>query len=57
MSSDYWMEAGLLWAGESPGAMEHLKERLEGKVPDKHEIATGDISIHYVPKERVDKGK
>ena len=44
---EYLIEKGLLQAGESPKAMEHLKERLEGKVPDKHEIETGDISIVY----------
>ena len=44
---EYLIEKGLLQAGESPKAMEHLKERLEGKVPDKHQIETGDISIVY----------
>lgn len=51
---EYLIEKGLLQAGESPKAMEHLKERLEGKVPDKHEIETGDISIVY---KQVDGGK
>jgi len=44
---DYLAEKGLLLAVNKEGALEHLKERLEGKVPDKHEIETGDISIVY----------
>jgi hypothetical protein len=35
-------------------AIEMLHDWTEGKVPDKHEIETGDISIVYVPK-KVDK--
>lgn len=30
-------------------AIEMLHDWTEGKVPDKHEIETGDISIQYVP--------
>ena len=44
---EYLAEKGLLLAATKEGALEHLKERLEGKVPDKHEIETGDISIIY----------
>ena len=44
---EYLAEKGLLLAVNKEGALEHLKERLEGKVPDKHEIETGDISIVY----------
>lgn len=44
---EYLAEKGLLLAVQKEMALEHLKERLEGKVPDKHEIETGDISIVY----------
>ena len=51
---EYLAEKGLLLAVQKEMALEHLKERLEGKVPDKHQIETGDISIVY---KQVDKDK
>ena len=53
---DYLAEKGLLLAVNKEGALEHLKERLEGKVPDKHEIETGDISIIYKQVKKDEKG-
>ena len=52
---EYLAEKGLLLAVNKEGALEHLKERLEGKVPDKHEIETGDISIVYKQVKKDDK--
>ena len=37
-------------------AIKELLERVEGKVPDKHEIETGDISIVYKQVNKDDKG-
>ncbi len=54
---EYLIEKGLVQAGESPRAMEHLKQRLEGKVPDTHKIE-GDVPVSIVYKKvKVDKDK
>ena len=44
---DYLAERGLLLAIDKEGALEHLKERLEGKVADKIESDI-PITIRYV---------
>lgn len=44
---EWLIEQGLLMAGTKDTALEHLKERLEGKVEDKLEIEIQ--KIEYIP--------
>lgn len=46
----FLIDKGLLQASASPKALEDLKDRLEGKVPDTHKIES-DIPINIVFKE------
>lgn len=50
-----WLaEKGLILAAEKEAALEHLKERLEGKVLDEHKIV-GDVPVSIVYKLKGEK--